>query len=82
MDERYGCMQQLPFHQLRAALRLEAGPILLEADCMKSQFFLGWRLASTTHYDKIITWANYSICKGLRAKKLGQINKYSLIQRI
>jgi hypothetical protein len=56
---------------LRAALHLEAGPIPLEVDCMKFQPFLGWRLVSTTHYNKIITGANISICKGLRAKKLG-----------
>jgi hypothetical protein len=28
---------------LRAGLHLEAGPIPLEADCMKFQPFLGWR---------------------------------------
>jgi hypothetical protein len=39
----------------RAALHLEARPIPLEADCMKFQPLLGWRLASTTHYNKIIT---------------------------
>jgi hypothetical protein len=39
---------------LRAALHLEAGPIPLEADCMKFQPFLGWRSALTTHYNKII----------------------------
>ena len=27
------------------------GPIPLEADCMNFQLFLGWRLASTTHYN-------------------------------
>jgi hypothetical protein len=37
--------------KLRAALHLEAGPIPLEADCMKFQLFLGWRPASTTHYN-------------------------------
>jgi hypothetical protein len=56
---------------LRAALHLEAGPNPLEADCMKFQPFLGWRPASTTHYNKIITGANIPICKGLRVKKLG-----------
>jgi len=40
---------------VRAALHLEAGPIPIEADCMKFQPFLGWRPASTTHYNKIIT---------------------------
>jgi hypothetical protein len=34
--------------------------------------FLGWRPASTTHYNKIITGANFSIYKGLRAKKLAR----------
>jgi hypothetical protein len=67
---------------LRAALHLEARPIPLEADCMKFQPFLGWRPASTTHYNKIITGANLSICKGLRVKKLGRFDKSSIIQRI
>jgi hypothetical protein len=67
---------------LRAALHLEAGLNHLEADCMKFQPFLGWRSASTTHYNRIITGANFPICKGLRAKKLGQFNKSSIIQRI
>jgi hypothetical protein len=58
---------------LRAALHLEAGPIPLEADCMKFQLFLGWKPVSTTHYNQIITGANFSICKGLRAKKLRPI---------
>jgi hypothetical protein len=44
---------------LRAALHLEPGPIPLEADCIKFQTLLGWRLASTTHYNKIITGANF-----------------------
>jgi hypothetical protein len=64
---------------IRAALHLEAGPIPLEADCMKFQPFLGWRPASTTHYGKIITGANFPICKGLRAKKLGRFNESSII---
>ena len=40
----------------------ELGPNFLEeaADCMKFQPFLGWRLASTTHYSKIITRAQFS----------------------
>jgi hypothetical protein len=67
---------------LRAVLHLEAGPNPLEADCMKFQPFLGWRPASTTHYNKIITGANFPICKGLRVKKLGRSNKSSIIQRI
>jgi hypothetical protein len=46
------------------------------------QPFLGWRPASTTHYNKIIKGANFPICKGLRAKKLDQFNKSSIIQRI
>jgi hypothetical protein len=54
---------------LRAALHLEAGPIPLEADCMKFQPFLGWRPASTTHYNKIIMGANFPICKGLRGQE-------------
>jgi hypothetical protein len=83
-------LQEIPTHNssciylcyLRAALHLEAGPILLEADCKKFQPFLGWRPASTTHYNKIITGTNFPICKGLRAKKLGRFNKSSIIQRI
>jgi hypothetical protein len=55
---------------LRAALHLEAGPIPLEADCMKFHLFLGWRPASTTHYNnKIITWDDFPICKGLRVQE-------------
>jgi hypothetical protein len=50
---------------LRAALHQEAGPISLEADCMKFHLFLGWSLASTTHYNQIMTGANFPICKGL-----------------
>jgi hypothetical protein len=46
---------------LRAALHLEARPISLEADCMKFQLFLGWRLASTTHYNQIIMGDNFPI---------------------
>jgi hypothetical protein len=69
-------------YMLRAALHLEAGPIPLEADCMEFQPFLGRRAASTIHYNKIITWANFFICKGLRAKKLGKFNKSSIIQWI
>jgi hypothetical protein len=68
--------------RLKAALHLEAGPIPLEANCMKFQPFLGWRPASTTHYNRIITGANFPICKGLRAKELGRFNKSSIIQRI
>jgi len=49
--------------QLRAALHLEATPIFLEANCTKIQPFLGWRLAWTTHYNKIIMGANSRICK-------------------
>jgi hypothetical protein len=45
----------------------DAGPIPLEADCMRFQPLLGWRPASTTHYNKIITGANFPISKGLRA---------------
>jgi hypothetical protein len=67
---------------IRAALHLEAGPIPLEADCMKFQHFLGWRPASTTHYNKIITWDNFPICKGPRVKKLDRFNKFSRIQQI
>jgi hypothetical protein len=67
---------------LRAALHLEAGPIPLEADCMKFQPFLGWRPASTTQYNKNIRGANFLTCKGLRAKKLGRFNKFSMIQQI
>jgi hypothetical protein len=69
-------------NSVRAALHLEAGPIPLEADCMKFHPYLGWRPASTTHYNKIIMGANFPICKGLRAKKLGRLNKSSIIQRM
>jgi hypothetical protein len=68
--------------QVRVALHLKAMPIPLEADCMKFQPFLGWRPASTTHYNKIITWADSPICKGLRANTLGRFNNSSIIQRI
>jgi hypothetical protein len=64
---------------LRAALHLEAGLVPLEADCMIFQPFLGWRPASTTHHNKIITGAHFPICKGFRAKKLGRFNKSSII---
>jgi hypothetical protein len=72
----------LPISFIRAALHLEAGPIPLEADCMEFQPFLGWRPASTTHYNKIITGADFPVCKGLRTKNLGRFNKSSIIQRI
>jgi len=65
--------------RVRAALHLEARPIPLEADCMKFKPSLGGRLASTTHYDKIVTGADFPICKGIRAKKLGRFNKSSII---
>ena len=68
-------------HKLKATLHLEARPIRLEANCIKSQPFLGWRPASTTHSIKIIMRANFPICKGLRAKKWDQFNKSSIIQR-
>jgi hypothetical protein len=45
---------------LRAALHLEAGPIPLEADCMKCQPFWGWRLASISHYSEILTRGGFS----------------------
>ena len=64
---------------LRATLHLEAWPIPLQADCMKVQPFLGWRLASTTHYNKILTGVNFPVWKGLRAKKLGRFNISSII---
>jgi hypothetical protein len=67
---------------LRAALNLQAGTIPLEADCMKFQPLLGWRPASTTHYNKITMGVNFPICKGFRAKKLGQFKKSSIIQWI
>jgi len=60
----------------------KAMPIPLEVDCMKFQAFLGWRPASTTHYNKITTRATFFICKGHRAKKLGRFHKSSIIQRI
>jgi hypothetical protein len=66
---------------LRAPLHLEAGPITLEADCMKIQFFLGWRPASTTHYNNkmFIKGPNLPICKGLTVKKLSRFNKSNII---
>ena len=64
----------------RCTVHLEAGPIPLEVDCMKFQRFLGWRPASTTHFSKIITGVNFSICKGLRVNKLGRFNKSRIIQ--
>ena len=71
-----------PCSLVRVALHHEAMPIPLEADCMKFQPFLGWKLASTTYYSKILTGANFPICKGLRTKKQGRFNKSSIIQRI
>jgi hypothetical protein len=67
---------------VRAPLHLEAGPIPLEADCMKFQPLLGWRSASTTYYNKVTTGGNFSTCKGHRAKKPCRFNKSSIIQRI
>jgi hypothetical protein len=67
------------FCTLRADIHLEAEPISLEANCMQFQPFLGWRPASTTHYSKIIMGADFPICKGLEAKKLGRFNKSSII---
>jgi hypothetical protein len=58
---------------LRAALHLEAGPIPLEADCMKPQPLFSWRLTSTTHYNNIITGVNIPICKGLRCQEAKSI---------
>jgi hypothetical protein len=60
-------------------MHLEAGPIPLMADCIKFQPLLGWRPASTTHYNKIMTGANFLICEGLRVKKPGRFNKSSII---
>jgi hypothetical protein len=42
---------------------VKAGPIPLEADCMKRQPLLGWRLASATHYNRIIVKAIFSYVK-------------------
>jgi hypothetical protein len=64
----------------KQALRGQANS--LEADCMNFQPFLGWRPASTTQFNKIITGAKFSLCKGLRVKKLGRFNKSIIIQRI
>jgi hypothetical protein len=66
---------------LRAALHLEARPIPREADYMKFQPLLGWRLALTSNYNKLIMGANFPMCKSLRAKKPSRFNKYSIIQR-
>ena len=65
-----------------AALHLKAGPIPFEVECMKFQPLLGWRLASTTHYNKIITRIDFSIRKGLWAKKPSRFNKSNIIQWI
>jgi hypothetical protein len=80
----YQILRQISIKEmgLRVALHLEARPIPLETDCMKFQSFWGWKLASTTHYNKIITGANFPICKGLRAKKLGLFYKSRIVQRI
>ena len=54
--KKYWALPSIPCSlEFRAALHLET--------------LLGWRLASTTHYNKIITEANFPIWKGLRAKK-------------
>ena len=63
---------------LRAALHLVAGRIPLKADCMKFYPLLGWRSASTTHFNRIIAGVSFPICKGFRAKKLGQFDKSSI----
>ena len=65
-----------PLCCIGADLHLEVGPIPLEADCMKVPLLLGWRQASTTHYNKIITSATFPICV-LRAKKPCRFNKSS-----
>jgi hypothetical protein len=52
---------------LRSALHLDAMPIPLEANCMKFQPFWGWRLASTTHYNKIIMGPIFPYVKASRA---------------
>jgi hypothetical protein len=75
-------IQMIELVTLRAALHLEAGPIPLEADCMKFQPLLGGRPTSTIHFNKIIMVANFPICKGLRVKKLGQSNESSIVQWI
>ena len=41
-------------NHLRAALYLEARPINLQADCTKFKPLLGWRPASSSHYNKIM----------------------------
>jgi hypothetical protein len=43
--------------RIRAALHLEAMPIPVEA--IEFEPLLGWRPASTTHYNKIIMGANF-----------------------
>jgi hypothetical protein len=60
------------------SLHLETGPIPLEAKCIKFQPLLGRRPALTTHYNNIITRANFPICKGLRDKKPRQFKKSSI----
>jgi hypothetical protein len=61
---------------LRAALHLEAGPIPLEANCMKFQPFLGWRPASTTHYNKIIKGPIFPYVKAFGSRSYADsINK-------
>jgi hypothetical protein len=67
---------------LKATLHLEIRPFPLEADCTKFEHFLGWRLASTTHYNEIIMRANFAIRKGLRAKKPSRFNKYNKISTL
>jgi hypothetical protein len=47
---------------------------------MECKPFLGWRPSSITHYNKVIAGGNSFICKGLRVKKLGRFNKYSINQ--
>jgi hypothetical protein len=69
---------KLDHAKIMAALHLETGPIPLEAKCIKFQPLLGRRPALTTHYNKIITRANFPICKGLRDKKPRQFKKSSI----
>jgi hypothetical protein len=64
---------------IKATLHLEAKPIPLEADCMKFQPLLCWRLASTIHNNKIKMGDTFLIYKGLRAKKPCGFNKSSII---
>ena len=67
---------------IRADLHLEAGPSFLGANCLKFQPIFGLGPASSPHYNKIRTRADFPICNGFRAKKPGRSKKSRKFQPI